>query len=54
MGKTVTAQLDYATDDAEYGESLPVEICMDYDLDLSGQGSRYTIAIEMWLKELCL
>lgn len=54
VGKTVTAQLDYATTDAEYGESLPVEICMDDDLDLSGQGSRYTIAIEMWLKELCL
>ena len=56
VGKAVTAQLDYATkmQNAEYGEYLPVEIRTDEDLDLSGQRSRCVIAIETWLKELCL
>ena len=56
VGKTVTAQLDYATkmQNVEYGESLPVEIRTDEDLDLSGQRSRCVIAIETRLKELCL
>ena len=56
VGKTVTAQLDYATkmQNAEYGEYLPVDIRTDEDLDLSGQRSRCVIAIETWLKELCL
>jgi len=37
VGKTVTAELDHATkmQDAEYGDSLPVEIYMDEDGDLS-------------------
>ena len=50
VGKTVTAQLDYVTTDDEYGESLPVEIRTDDDLDLSGQRTKCIIAIEMWLK----
>lgn len=54
VGKIVIVQLDYVIDDVEYGEFLLVEICMDDDFDLLGQGSRYIIVIEMWLKELCL
>lgn len=54
VGKTVTAQLDYPTTDAESGEFLPVEIGTDDDLDLIGQRSRCIIVIKTWLKELCL
>ena len=54
VGKSIAAPLDYETKDAAYGESLPVEICTDDDLDLSGERSRCIIPIETWLKELCL
>ena len=56
VGKTVTAELNDATkiQDAEFGDSLPVEIYMDEDGDLSGQSNRCITAIETWVKELCL